>query len=229
MKSRLTATIFLCLVLLPMAFATEWGQIEDVSFGVGSFTEHINQVQIDRAGSRNSFDLTPMLSANMEWAFNESFSLIPEFAITLPESGRGPNIKRFSYFFLADGAYKLKTESSGIIYFLAGGGLALKTLSSSGGSETLQNGTGTASFPLPDGSSTSRNLVLDFGIKYKSNYDFSVLGKGMVYNLSSSRNRSFSFMMGVNWHWDLFADARVKTNQRNRIKREEKDWIIKNK
>jgi hypothetical protein len=188
--------------------------IEDVSFGIGTQTEFVGKVQSDESGSTNKFEFNPYLSAAAEVSFSEKLSFCPEFGLLIPDSTRDPLISKMTYFFLGSLGYEIRDW-----VLRAGLGLSMTRISGKGGTQVLDNGSGQTSFPMPEGSATSRNVILNLGTDYFLHPDWSARIETSVYNPINSRNRSFTYQLAVHYHFhDILglnkSPAKVKTKEK---------------
>ncbi|MDD0852322.1 hypothetical protein HBN50_04395 [Halobacteriovorax sp. GB3] len=171
--------------------------IDDFFLGIGNLTELVGHVQVDESGKTESFDFNPYFLTGMRLNLYETnFAFEPEFGLTLPHEGRDPNTKKWSFNLLAKIAYHYK--------FLAlslGTGFYWVNLSSDGGTKRLQNGDGYSDFPIPEGSSTSQNLLTTIGLRahvtdtYSANFDAHIL------NLTDELSRSWNYVLSINYHF----------------------------
>lgn len=169
--------------------------LKDVSFGLGNFSEFIGRVQTDDQGGHNSLEFNPALALEARLDLTSSWSLIPEFGITLPKSDDEDQITQTTYWLTGSVGYSL-----GDYIIQAGLGLHFRRISAEGGSLTLNNGAGTESFPLPSGSATTSNLTTHLGLRYYFLPDWSAKTQLHVYNLEDSTERAVSLILMVNYH-----------------------------
>ncbi len=169
--------------------------LKDVSFGLGNFSEFIGRVQTDDQGSHNSLEFNPALALEARLDLSPSWSLIPEFGITLPKSDEEDQITQFTYWLTGSLGYSI-----GDYIIQAGLGLHFTRISASGGSLTLNNGASTESFPLPNGSATTSNLTTHLGLRYYFLPDWSAKTQVHFYNPEDSTERAVSLILMVNYH-----------------------------
>jgi hypothetical protein len=86
----------------------------------------------------------------------------------------------------------------------AGTGFSFTYITSDGGNEVLRNGSGTESFPLPDGASTTRNVVANLGLQTRFLQTWQAQLEVMMFNPGSSFNRSFSYFLGVQYLFNIW-------------------------
>ncbi|WP_372654134.1 hypothetical protein [Halobacteriovorax sp.] len=170
--------------------------VNDVFIGGGSLTQFVGKVQTDEAGSTNSFDFLPYIAGGIEFQLYDSFSFLPQLAISFPRSGRDENISKLTYWFQFPVAYRYET-----LQLSFGPGLLYNRISASGGSESLSNGVGTTDFPLPNGNSISSNLTMNVGLDWEFYPDISAKVEGWVVNLTDSESRSFNYALSGYYHF----------------------------
>lgn len=173
---------------------------EDVALGVGTQTQFVGKVQTNEAGDTNKFEFNPYVSAQAEYALTDSLSLYPEFSILWPDSTRDSQISKMTFFVLGAIGYEIRDW-----VVRAGLGLQMTRISGDGGTQLLDNGTGQTSFPMPEGSATSRNLITNIGADYFFHADWSARAETTIYNPTNSRNRAFGYQLAVHYHFhDIF-------------------------
>ncbi len=191
-------TIACLIVTVLNTYSKEFGELNNTHIALGSFSEFMGKVQTSVEGEKNSYDFKPYLGLGADAVLYEDISFIPELILTLPEKGRDENISRFTFITLFTFGYHFKD-----FLFKFGSGFAFTRLSSNGGTETLNNGTNPSEdFFLPDGSSTSRNMLLTAGIQYFIHKNWSVQASGLLYNLTDSQSRAWSSLISINFHLD---------------------------
>ena len=169
--------------------------LKDFNFGVGNLSQFIGRLQTNEAGDRNGLTFEPFVGAEFRIDLTPRWSLAPEFAVGLPREGRDSNITKLTYWVSGSVGYSIRD------YILqAGLGLFMNRVSGSGGSSELPNGTGTDSFPLPDGSATSTNLTTHIGLRYFFLPDWSAKTQLHVYNLEDSDERAVSWLLMFSYH-----------------------------
>lgn len=192
----------ICLILTPSIFAQEvvtpksLFSITDAFVGFGNLTQFVGRIQTDDSGSTNSFEFNPYLTAGASFHLLNSLSFDPELSFDFPSSGDDGYIKTWTYWVQLPMAYRYKEFK-----FKFGPGFLFNKISAEGGAVTLNNGTSTSDFPLPNGSSTSRNLTVNLGVDWEFIDDFSTRLEGWVINLSDSESRSFNYTLSFYYHF----------------------------
>ncbi len=169
--------------------------LKDVSFGLGNLSEFIGRVQTDDQGGHNSLEFNPALALEARLDLNPSWSLIPEFGFTFPQSDEADQITQMTYWLTGSVGYSL-----GDYIIHAGMGLHFRRISAEGGSLTLNNGASTESFPLPSGSATTTNLTTHVGLRYYFLPEWSAKTQLHFYNPEDSTERAVSLILMVNYH-----------------------------
>lgn len=193
------AFFFLAFIVTTLGFTGEKSYAYDATFSVGNLCEYIGKIQTDDKGAMNSCEFNPYLSAAMDVPITTNFFLSPELGFTLPKHGRDENISKMTFFGLANSKYKLN-----MFHFIGGAGLFFTRISASGGSEDLNNGGTTSSFPLPEGAIYSRNFILNLGFGADFSPSLSADLHTYVFNLLSSDDRAFSVLINGTYHFGEF-------------------------
>jgi len=206
-------------LLLFMSFQlNSYAALKDVALGIGTQTQFVGKVQTNEAGSTNKFEFNPYLTAQAEIPFTESFSFFPEFGFLIPDSTRDPLISKMTFFVLGGLGYAINDWVLRI-----GLGLQMTRISGKGGTQVLDNGTGQTSFPMPDSTATSRNVITNLGVDYFFHSDWSARVESTIYNPINSRNRSFGYQLAVQYHFhDLFGGSKkAQSKTKSKIKKKE--------
>ncbi|GAB4018964.1 MAG: hypothetical protein Fur0010_20490 [Bdellovibrio sp.] len=171
-------------------------EMKDVSIGLGVFDQYVAKVQTNRGGDTNKLDYQIFLVADGEFALNKQFSLIPRLSLVKPGHTRDANTEKFVWWASGEVGYNM-----GDFLFHSGLGLMMTYISSKGGTVALPNGTGTDNFFLPDGESTSRNVIYLLGLDYFITKEWSARPQLHVVNPFNSRNRAFSYTLSASYHF----------------------------
>ncbi|MGB0452952.1 MAG: hypothetical protein ACPGJV_04485 [Bacteriovoracaceae bacterium] len=172
-----------------------------IRVGLGFLNEYWGKVQVDDSGETNSLDLQVYLNTEVPFSFGKSFTFIPEFGITIPKSTHdGEGMTIIKYFTLAHLGFKVSND----VLIRIGSGFFFTYFSASGGTQTLANGTETTDFPLPNGTSTARNVILSQGIEWtlpvnQRTHPITVKIENFVFNLEDSDKRAISSVFNVNY------------------------------
>ncbi len=175
----------------------------DFAFGIGNLSQFINKIQDDDSGGKRFLDIEPVFLFYDNYFFKEKFIISTDLGFTIPKSGRDENIRRFTFYTNLLLGYPLYFQKHQKLILKGGLGLYFTKLSADGGSQSLGNGTDTIDFPLPNGSSTSQNLVTVLGTEYYFGRDFSLRFDTLTYNLGDSEARAFSLFLSANYHFKV--------------------------
>lgn len=168
----------------------------DLTFSLGNLCEHIGKIQTDENGSKNKCSFLPSLSTTFEYYILPDLAFAPQFGATIPKSGRDDNIKRMTLFALANVKYRAE-----YVNLMAGTGFYITRISGPGGEATLNNGSGTDSFPLPKEAIYTRNFILNFGAGLDINHQWSTELYTYIFNTLESEDRSFSVGGNITYHF----------------------------
>src|SRR5690606_37601562 len=184
----------LSLVLLARAEAFEQGW-SDFALGLGNFTHQAGKIATD-VGKTSLIEFRPVLAASYRYEIAAEWSFIPEAGITLPESSEDETHTTTYTFINAPIAWHYKEWT-----FRAGPGFFFTRISGKGGTLTLQNGTSTDAFPIPNGSANTRNLTLNLGAQYLIDQEWSARFDAAILKLIDSEKRAVNHVLTVNYHF----------------------------
>jgi hypothetical protein len=168
----------------------------DLYVSLGNLCEFIGTYQTDDEGTKNGCSFLPTLSGSLDYYLTPKFALSPQIGLTMPKSGADDNIKRMTFFALAN--VKYKTNYANLI---GGAGFYFTRISGPGGEEELNNGSGTDSFPLPKEAVYSRNFILNLGLGLDFNKEWSGELYSYVFNALKSEDRAFSVGATISYHF----------------------------
>lgn len=172
------------------------GKIIDASIGLGRVTTPSGLYQTDIQGSLNKKNTSPFLVGMIDVNLYKSLSLAPELGIYVPETSRDKNISKLSYYLLAP--FKMRFRN---FFIHQGVGISYTKTSSKGGTQTLNNGTSTQDFPMPEVSSISSNIILSSGISYKFGKYISIKAQSFVFNIHEKETRIFHHTLSAHYHF----------------------------
>jgi hypothetical protein len=187
------------LSILVLTLSPTFAEFNDLTFGTGVINEHIGRFQTNRGGDTNDFDHRVYFNLGTQYQLFENISLVPEFGLLWPfGTTDDENTHKYSYFFNGHLAYSFLER-----YMISlGTGMYLTTIKGDGGTATLPNGDGYTSFPVPNGASTTRNIVAILGGQsFIFKKEWSVKAQVYAFNVLSSLNRSFSYTLSVQYHF----------------------------
>lgn len=176
--------------------------LQSWSLGAGGKTDFINTLQVDRQGSKNSFDPELTLLGGIHFNAPWVFPFI-EAGSTIPGKGRDPNITRFSWFANTGVQGRFDLGAPKALGVKTGVGMSMTTISSQGGTQTLQNGNQTDSFPMPSGTTITRNVIAVFGLNYDLLNHWRFAADYHLFNPFNDRNRAWSSLFSVNYLFDF--------------------------
>jgi len=195
---KISKFLILSLGFLAFAYAKN-SYAYDATFSLGNLCEYVGKIQTDDIGSKNLCSFNPYLAATLDYMLNPDWLASPEIGFTLPKSGRDENINEMSITLLINAKFKISS-----FHLIGGAGLFLTRLSVDGGSEELNNGTGTTSFPLPEGTIYSRNLILNMGVGLDFDQNVSADVHTYIFNLLTKEDRAFSIAINGTYHFGEF-------------------------
>lgn len=191
MKKKTYPIVLLLMILTQSCWAF------DTLLSLGNLSEFVTKVQTDDSGTLSVLNFNPYLALAIDYKIENTNLLVsPELGMTFPKSGRDSNTNRWTFYSLLNSKYLINS------FFLdIGAGLFFTRVGASGGSEILNNGSTTTSFPLPDKSTLSRNAILNIGTGYKLNNEWHIELRSFIFNLTSNDDRSFSILMNGTYNF----------------------------
>ena len=168
----------------------------DTYVGASNFNRFAGTYQTDEQGTLNKYEFNPAIIAGLQFDYQKNFSQFFEGGVVIPEEGRDPHISKLIYFFMTNFGYSIRDYTIKV-----GAGLVMTRISSDGGTETLNNGTGYTNFPLPPESRTARNMIANLELEYFFLADWSVRASYQIYNLSDSETREYGNMITFVYHF----------------------------
>lgn len=171
----------------------------DVNLSLGNICEYVGKIQTDDNGSLNVCNFNPYIAGAIDYSLNKQFILSNEYGLTLPQSGRDKNINKSSLFVLANIKYKYNNFHS-----IAGLGIFSNRIKGPGGEERLNNGNIYDSFPLPDSTTYTLNLILNLGVGIDIDKAWSADLHSYIFNALTSEDRAFSIAVNGTYHFGEF-------------------------
>jgi hypothetical protein len=164
---------------------------------LGNIALYPRKVQIDIVGSTEDFNFNPYISYGQEYDWKKMFFIIPEVGLAFTGNGRHDAISRVSFFLLGDLAKKWKR-----LTFQTGLGIYWTLITGSGGTQTSNNGNSSTDFYLPEFTSISSNLTVNFGISYhigelSKDKDLFFKIDSALYNLTNDNKRAISYRISL--------------------------------
>lgn len=188
--------IMLGLLLMLIAHETH---AYNLGLSLGNLCEYIGKIQTDDNATTNLCSFNPYMATSVDFALTNQFFFSPELGLSFPQSGRDENISKMSLFALANTKFKFSE-----FHFIGGAGLFFTRIAGKGGTEELNNGTTTSSFPLPDSTIYTRNFILNLGLGANFGQEWSVEAHTYIFNLLESEDRAFSLAINGTYHFGEF-------------------------
>jgi hypothetical protein len=171
----------------------------DATLSLGNLCEYVGKIQSDDSGATNLCSFNPYLSASIDYPINNQIILSPEMGFSFPKKGRDPNISKNSFFALLNTKYKLSMFEA-----IGGVGFFFSRISGSGGTQDLNNGSSTVSFPMPESTALSRNFILNIGLGAEISPSWSADLHTYIFNMLTSEDRAFSIAINGTYHFGEF-------------------------
>lgn len=171
----------------------------DLTLSVGNLCEYVGKIQTDDSGSKNVCSFNPYVASSVDFSLTNQWILSPEAGFSVPQSGRDKNISKMSLFLLANAKYRFSD-----FHFLAGAGLFFTRIAGAGGSQSLNNGNSTVSFPMPESTVYTRNFILNLGLGADFNKEWSADLHTYVFNAATAEDRAFSVAINATYHFGEF-------------------------
>jgi len=188
--------IFSVLVTLLVVQPAEahFGAEKTIYLGLGMISQDVGRETSSDTGTAGLFTANYTdVQLIGDFSFLGAWHLSPMIAYT-PLGNKSADTNEKSY--LLPIAVRLKS-SFGLFDVFAGPGLLIYSISGSGGTATLNNGTSTAVFGLPSTSASSKLLMLDVGVD-RDIFNFKLAAEAMVTGLLSTR-RAFNLMVSLSY------------------------------
>ena len=171
----------------------------DVTFSLGNLCEYVGKIQTDDSGSTNVCQFKPYLAASYDYSLSDSWLISPELGTTFPGHGRDEKISKLSFYTMLNSKYKFSQ------FHLVGGlGLFFTKISADGGTETLNNGSSTVEFSLPEKTIYTRNFVMNLGAGWDINPKWNTDVHILIFNLMTSEDRAYTIALNLTYHYGEF-------------------------
>ena len=171
----------------------------DATLSLGNLCEYIGKIQTDDSGSTNFCGFNPYLAASIDFTLPYQIILSPELGFSFPKSGRDSHISKNSFIALTNAKYKFSMFQA-----IAGAGFFISRVSGSGGTQDLNNGSTTVSFPMPESTVYSRNFIINIGIGVEINPTWSADLHTYIFNIVTSEDRAYSVAINGTYHFGEF-------------------------
>ncbi|MDO9182109.1 MAG: hypothetical protein Q7U04_06860 [Bacteriovorax sp.] len=197
MKKNIYPTFLFLLLFFLNSF--KQAQAYDLGVSLGNLCEYVGKIQTDDKGSTNLCSFNPYLSTSFDYDVYPQLILSPEIGFSFPKTGRDQKISTMSFIALGNAKYTFS-----MFHFLAGAGFFINRIAGAGGTQDLNNGTGTVSFPMPESTIYSRNFILNLGLGADFNKDWSADVHTYIFNLLKSEDRAYSVALNGTYHFGEF-------------------------
>jgi|GEM_PF-1534395 len=175
-----------------------WAKFDDLYVGIGNMSKYTKRVQIDSAGGTEAFNINPMFKVEARSDINFDWYFLPQLAIVLPQDSRDSQTHKQIFFVMPGFGYRMDPSfmiNSGI-------GLQFTHIYGDGGTKTLNNGTSSTAFPVPDRNVLTSNAILNLGGQYFFNKDISGRIEVSVMNLLIDSGRTtFNYFFMAHYHF----------------------------
>lgn len=171
----------------------------DTALSIGNLCEYVGKIQTDDTGSTNLCSFKPYFAGSIDYIVTNELLFSPQAGFSIPQSGRDQNIKKMSLFILANAKYKFSS-----VYLIGGTGLFFTRIQGSGGMQSLNNGNSVTSFPMPESTVYTRNLILNLGLGTNITKEWSADLHTYIFNLTTSEDRAFSIAFNGTYHFGEF-------------------------
>jgi hypothetical protein len=176
----------------------------DLNFGAGLMNQAIGRYQTDVSGEKSSFNNRLALETGLTYEWNPSWHLFMDLGFLWPGGSEESYISKQVYYLNGHFGYKLTDE----IILRYGGGLYLTQISGDGGEASIRNGTGFTNFPIPEETTTARNVTFNLAGEYYLHKEYSTKLEAFIFNPTNSRNRTYNLALTLRYHFgdSLWAD-----------------------
>lgn len=168
----------------------------DLYTSLGNLCEFIGNFQTNAEGKKNVCNFLPTIAGAIDYQLTPKFYLAPQIGLTMPKSGADKNIKRMTFFALANMKYK-----TNYVNLIGGSGFYITRISGPGGEEELNNGSAIDSFPLPKDAVYSRNFIVNLGLGIDFNQEWSGELYTYIFNAIKSEERAYSLGATVSYRF----------------------------
>lgn len=190
--------------LLAFLVSAPAGAFKDQSFlaGIGYLSENALGKTTTSPNSAPGFFGAPSFpfTFKYDWSLYSPWYTSPQMTFTLfPRSSAGGSAKVTTLHFVFPFGTNFGTQAEWD--WFVGPGFMRRTVEGKGGTTTLSNGTGTATFALPGESSSSQLITFNTGASYNVN-DHRWGADLIIEGLFSGGKRSMSFMVSYGYRFE---------------------------
>lgn len=160
-------------------------------WGLGYFSQYMNELSGDSSSKKTTLGkmMIPVVYKSNINLFGSNYMWHASLAGLLPEIKT--NDDAANYYLLQFGLASKWRDSGGSAWFY-GGGLNYAILKGAGGSVTLNNGSGTATFYLPKNTTSSKTFYAEFG--YMTEFSAFRLDTSLQFDNLLGDSRSYSLL-----------------------------------
>jgi hypothetical protein len=167
---------------------------KNIAVNIGSWQEYYMQVQEEKDGELNGFELRPYFSIASDYSLPKNFSLIPEAGYVLRENIGDSSLTKDIFFLRTDLAYKVYPN----FQLRVGTSIMWITYSGDGSEKSLPNGNGEQTYYSPSERRNVMNQTLDFGIEYFVEKT-SLRLQSYIYSADKESERLNSISLSINY------------------------------
>ncbi|MBY0517110.1 MAG: hypothetical protein K2P81_09390 [Bacteriovoracaceae bacterium] len=195
-KLLLAFTVFMSLPLTHAADSLTQS-LKNIGFHGGSLTEFVGATQVDANGKTETFHFNPMIGFSTEVEMVTDWHLIPEFNWVLPRDA-GDGISKNLFMIRGDVGWRY----SDYWRLRMGTSIMVNNIRGSGGTKSMNNGSGSSDFYIPAESKTAYNNTLDLGVEALLD-DFGFRFQTYIYSPLRSDRRQYSYSLTMSYYYDM--------------------------
>ena len=170
--------------------------LSDWNFGAGLMNQSPGRYQTDVGGDQSSFNNRLTIETGLVYDLYEDWTLHGDFGLLWPGGNDETFISKQVYYLNGHIGYEVAKDW----FIRTGGGFYFTRISGDGGTASIRNGNGFTDFPIPEETSTSRNTTFNLAGEYFFDPEYSVKLEGFLFNITSSRNRTYNVALTIRYH-----------------------------
>ncbi len=159
---------------------------------LGTWLENYGQVQANRSGETNGFEITPYLSLGLEYDLQNKMSLLPEIGYVFQRTDEA--ITKNQFLIRGDFAYQAHPN----LRLRLGSSLIITSFAGDGGEDTLRNGNSTEVYYIPEERKNTYNQTLDFGVEYLQDR-MSIKLQNYIFAWNEEEERMTTYSLSLNY------------------------------
>lgn len=163
--------------------------------GIGTFVPNAFRAQSDVDAGREKLAFNPFLSLHYPFRLSNRFFFVPELAYAI-HTGQEDNTSKQTIILSYVSAYSWTGKT--LLRF--GFANEITKFSGDGGSVTLNNGSSTAEFFVPEESVTTYTSSIVLGSEFLVNPKWSLRLDGHITRFLSSERRGFNYLLSINYN-----------------------------